>query len=51
MYFQWGLERLWEGGGGKIITYYLQRVRVTSQVGAVGSASCVAKGCAGDCRR
>ena len=44
---------MWEKGGRGcrvlIITYYLYRVHVSSQVGAMGSASCVAEGNAGDC--
>ena len=50
MYFQRGLDRVGKRGVGY---YYnlLYRVHVVSQVGAVGSASCVVEGCADDCRR
>jgi hypothetical protein len=39
-----------KGGWGMIITYCIV-CNVVSQVGAVGSASCVVEGHADDCRR
>jgi len=53
VYFQWGPERLWERGGAVGYDYNVLFIMYTCYVtgGAVGSASCVAEGCAGDCRR